>query len=41
MREVETADGVTDLVMRRGIEVQDDHVIRVIVQKDTSTGSVI
>ena len=41
MREVGTADGVTDLVMRRGSEVQDDRVIRVIVQKDNSTRSVI
>jgi FkbH-like protein len=41
MREVGTADGVTDLVMRRGVEVQDDRVIRVIVQKDNSTRSVI
>jgi FkbH-like protein len=41
MREVGTADGVTDLVMTRGIEVPDDRVIRVVVQKDSSTKSVV
>lgn len=41
MREVGTADGVTDLVMTRGVEVPDDRVIRVVVQKDSSTRSVI
>lgn len=41
MREVGTADGVTDLVMTRGIEVSDDGVIRVVVQKDSSTRNVI
>jgi FkbH-like protein len=41
MREVGTADGVTDLVMTRGIEVPDDRVIRVVLQKNSSTRSVI
>jgi FkbH-like protein len=36
MRELENVDGVTDLVIRREIEIPDDGVIRIVVREDSS-----